>query len=107
MKMISYEPQEATTNLGFLAAGWLAVHDPGFSDSPVSRSLLAQVIANNQVSNLVDAWQRLGAFRSIRAFGRQRDLYSQRYVEDLPSSLTVGTGEVWWHDSQTGNATFL
>jgi hypothetical protein len=105
--MTPYVSQDGMSNLGLRAAAWLAVHDPGLTTSPVSSSLLTHVIRSGQVDDLLDAWQRLGAFQSLRAFGRQKGLYFRQRAQEALPRLTVQDGEIWWHDFRVGNAIFL
>lgn len=97
---------EETLSLGALAAGWLAAHDPRLSSSPVSIPLLAEVLARQQDTDLIDTWQLLDAHQSIRAFARQKGVF----VSVQPGTfapIIQRAGEVWWNDLRLGKLEYL
>lgn len=105
VQMISDASHEETLSLGMLAAGWLAAHDSHLS-SPVSVTLLAEVLAREQDADLIDTWQRLGSHQTIRAFSRQKGVFSGARSGTL-APIILRAGEVWWNDLRLGQLEYL
>lgn len=100
-------PLQGAVHLATTAAGWLAVHDPSLSTLDVSNALIADILASHQDKALVDAWQRLGALRTIRAFARQRATRLERATKGSPALIRMCEGEVWWNDLRLGRIATL
>jgi hypothetical protein len=98
--------REETLSLGTLAAGWLAAHDPRLSSSPLSITLLADVLARQQDADLIDTWQRLGAHQSIRAFARQKGAFASAQSGTF-APVMLRAGEVWWNELRLGKLEYL
>src|SRR5258708_6408239 len=94
-------------SLGVLAAGWLAIHDPQLSTSPVNTTLLAEVVARHQVEDLIESWQRLEALPTVRAFVRQRRALTRQTCVGPPAFIINNEGTIWWNDIRMGTQEVL
>jgi hypothetical protein len=88
------------------AGAWLVRHNPLLAPSPNSDALLAAVLAARQEEELCDAWQRLGALSTLRAFSRRKhDLppFPHDFGGDRPATLLIEAGEVRWRNIRLGS----
>src|SRR6266702_1988320 len=95
-------PRSDAIPLGMLAAGWLSVQDPSLSVLDVSKALIRDVLTSHQDKSLVDALQRLGALRTVRAFSRQKTAFVEPVATESSALITLRKGEVWWNDLRLG-----
>jgi hypothetical protein len=102
-------PSLEAGSLALCAAGWLVVHNPLLAPSPTSDTLLTEVLAVRQEEDLCDAWQRLGAFPTLRAFSRRKyGLFpSQGSQRRSTAELIVEAGEVRWNHMRLGKVDTL